>query len=46
MAETMYFQWQNDILLKTIYPLREMKLIDFLVYSTGFLVAALLLNYS
>ena len=32
MAETMYFQWQNDILLKTIYPLREMKLIDFLVY--------------
>jgi hypothetical protein len=32
MAETMYFQWQNEILLKTIYPLREMKLRDFLVY--------------
>lgn len=32
MAEPMYFQWQNDILLKTIYPLREMKLRDFLVY--------------
>jgi hypothetical protein len=28
----MYFQWQNDVLLKTIYPLREMKLRDFLVY--------------
>ncbi len=27
-----YFQWQNDFLLKTIYPLREMKLRDFLVY--------------
>ena len=32
MAEPMYFQWQNEILLKTIYPLREMKLRDFLVY--------------
>ena len=32
MAEPMYFQWQNDILVKTIYPLREMKLRDFLVY--------------
>ena len=32
MAETMYFQWQNEVLLKTIYPLREMKLRDFLVY--------------
>lgn len=32
MAEPMYFQWQNDVLLKTIYPLREMKLRDFLVY--------------
>lgn|GEM_PF-424714 len=30
MAEP-YFQWQNEFLLKTIYPLREMKLIDFLV---------------
>jgi len=28
----MYFQWQNETLLKTIYPLREMKLRDFLVY--------------
>ncbi len=32
MAELMYFQWQNEVLLKTIYPLREMKLRDFLVY--------------
>ena len=32
MAEPMYFQWQNEFLLKTIYPLREMKLRDFLVY--------------
>jgi hypothetical protein len=33
MAEpTAYFQWQNDVLLKTIYPLREMKLRDFLIY--------------
>jgi hypothetical protein len=32
MAGTMYFQWQNEVLLKTIYPLREMKLRDFLVY--------------
>ncbi|HEX9331597.1 MAG TPA: hypothetical protein VF896_06900 [Anaerolineales bacterium] len=32
MAEPMYFQWQNEVLLKTIYPLREMKLRDFLVY--------------
>jgi len=31
-AEPMYFQWQNEVLLKTIYPLREMKLRDFLVY--------------
>lgn len=30
--QTIYFQWQNDILRKTIYPLREMKLRDFLVY--------------
>ena len=32
MTELLYFQWQNEILLKTIYPLREMKLRDFLVY--------------
>ena len=32
MAEPLYFQWQNEVLLKTIYPLREMKLRDFLVY--------------
>ena len=32
MADLMYFQWQNEVLLKTIYPLREMKLRDFLVY--------------
>ena len=30
--QTIYFQWQNDILRKTIYPLREMKLRDFLIY--------------
>jgi hypothetical protein len=27
-----YFQWQNEFLRKTIYPLREEKLRDFLVY--------------
>ncbi|MGE5252060.1 MAG: hypothetical protein ACM3QS_17785 [Bacteroidota bacterium] len=32
MTEAMYFQWQNDALLQTIYPLREMKLRDFLIY--------------
>ena len=32
MSGTIYFQWQNDFMLKTIYPLREMKLRDFLVY--------------
>ncbi|HLO14027.1 MAG TPA: hypothetical protein VK206_04300 [Anaerolineales bacterium] len=32
MADEIYFQWQNEVLLKTIYPLREMKLRDFLVY--------------
>jgi hypothetical protein len=32
MTEPLYFQWQNDFLLKTIYPLREVKLRDFLVY--------------
>ncbi|MCS6993101.1 MAG: hypothetical protein N2117_14185 [Anaerolineales bacterium] len=32
MNETLYFQWQNDVLLRTIYPLREAKLRDFLLY--------------
>ncbi len=32
MAEPMYFQWQNEILCKTIYPMREPKLRDFLTY--------------
>ena len=32
MPDQAYFQWQNDVLLKTIYPLREMKLRDFLIY--------------
>jgi hypothetical protein len=32
MAKPMYFQWQNDILLKDIYPMRLVKLRDFLVY--------------
>jgi len=32
MADPLYFQWQNEVLLKTIYPLREKKLRDFLVY--------------
>ncbi|MCG2787308.1 MAG: hypothetical protein L6461_19645 [Anaerolineae bacterium] len=32
MADSLYFQWQNEYLLKTIYPLREVKLRDFLVY--------------
>jgi hypothetical protein len=27
-----YFQWQNEFLLKTIYPMREVKLHDFLTY--------------
>lgn len=27
-----YFQWQNEYLWKTIYPMREVKLRDFLVY--------------
>ncbi len=31
MAGNIYFQWQNEFMLKTIYPLREMKLRDFLV---------------
>jgi hypothetical protein len=32
MAEEFYFQWQNKFLRETIYPRREVKLIDFLVY--------------
>jgi hypothetical protein len=32
MSDEIYFQWQNDVLRKTIYPLREMKLRDFLVF--------------
>ncbi|HEX5941616.1 MAG TPA: hypothetical protein VFY66_05030, partial [Anaerolineales bacterium] len=32
MAESMYFQWQNPTLLKTIYPRRNRKLADFLIY--------------
>ncbi len=32
MAAPYYFQWQNPILLKDIYPMRLQKLRDFLVY--------------
>ncbi|MGD8402782.1 MAG: hypothetical protein PVJ21_03910 [Anaerolineales bacterium] len=32
MAKPVYFQWQNEILCKTIYPMRLEKLRDFLVY--------------
>jgi hypothetical protein len=32
MAGPMCFQWQNEILCKTIYPMRLQKLRDFLVY--------------
>jgi len=32
MAEPIYFQWQNEILCKIIYPMREPRLRDFLVY--------------
>jgi hypothetical protein len=31
-SKPIYFQWQNEFLLKTIYPLREMKLRDFLIF--------------
>ncbi len=31
-GEKIYFQWQNPILRKTIYPVREMKLRHFLLY--------------
>ncbi len=30
--QTYYFQWQNEFLRKTIYPMREVKLRDFLTY--------------
>ncbi len=36
MTEKANFQWQNEHLLHTIYPLREMKLRDFLVYYHEF----------
>lgn len=32
MAELLYFQWQNEFLCKTIYPMRLQKLRDFLSY--------------
>ncbi|MBI3150694.1 MAG: hypothetical protein HYZ21_01030 [Chloroflexi bacterium] len=32
MAGTLNFQWQNEILLKDIYPMRLQKLRDFLIY--------------
>jgi hypothetical protein len=32
VPEPLYFQWQNEILCKTIYPMREPKLRDFLTY--------------
>jgi len=32
MSDKIYFQWQNEFLLKTIYPLRMEKLRDFLVF--------------
>jgi len=32
MAKPAYFQWQNEILCETIYPMRLEKLRDFLVY--------------
>jgi hypothetical protein len=32
MTGKLYFQWQNEFLCKTIYPLREKKLRDFLQY--------------
>jgi len=32
MTERAYFQWQNPILCKTIYPMRDVKLRDFLIF--------------
>ena len=32
MSEKIFYQWQNEHLLRTIYPLREIKLRDFLIH--------------
>jgi hypothetical protein len=32
MPDTFFYQWQNPFLLKTIYPMRELKLRDFLIF--------------
>ena len=32
LSHNIYFQWQNEFLCKTIYPMREVKLRDFLIY--------------
>ena len=32
LSHKLYFQWQNEFLCKTIYPMREAKLRDFLIY--------------
>ena len=32
MTDQLYFQWQNEVLRTSIYPLRDMKLRDFLVF--------------
>ena len=32
MPDEIHFQWQNEFLLRTIYPMRSTKLRDFLVY--------------
>ncbi|GAB4572767.1 MAG: hypothetical protein Fur0017_25070 [Anaerolineales bacterium] len=32
MAATYHFQWQNPVLLKDIYPMRQQKLRDFLIF--------------
>jgi hypothetical protein len=32
MPDDIHFQWQNEFLLRTIYPMRSTKLRDFLVY--------------
>ncbi|MBI5962492.1 MAG: hypothetical protein HY863_03365 [Chloroflexi bacterium] len=32
MTDPLYFQWQNEFLLKTIYPMRLQKLKEFLIY--------------
>jgi len=42
MAGTKYFQWQNEILLNDIYPMRLTKLKDFLVF---FMEADLWMQY-